>query len=158
MNVHFSSDKHDWGTPQYIYDYLDNIFVFNLDPCATKENAKCKNYYTEEQDGLSKSWRDKTVFMNPPYGREISKWMEKASSREANVVVCLIPARTDTAWWHDYVMFRASYVLFVRGRIKFEGAEHGAPFPSAIVIYFKDIFGAKFGTLVLDDIRQGQGG
>jgi len=151
MNVHFSSDKHNWGTPQFFFDYLDEIFSFDLDPCAEESNAKCKDYYTIKEDGLSKSWEGKRVFMNPPYGRELPKWMKKAS--EEGIVVCLVPARTDTAWFHDYVIPLASLVYFVKGRIRFEGADHSAPFPSMVVIYGLGIK-LEFGTLDLHLIRE----
>lgn len=78
MKVHFSSNSNEWATPQNFFDTLDNEFNFTLDPCSTKENAKCKKFYTKEDDGLSKSWTDETVFMNPPYGRDIKYWVEKA--------------------------------------------------------------------------------
>ena len=103
MNVHFSSKTDMWSTPQEFFNDLNKEFNFTLDPCATKENAKCDKFYTINEDGLSKDWSNEVVFMNPPYGRGISSWIEKASKEDATVV-CLIPARTDTRWWHDYVI------------------------------------------------------
>lgn len=135
-NVHFSSKKMDWATPQKLFTLWDSIYgPFVLDVCATKENTKCKMYFTPETDGLNHVWWG-NCWMNPPYGREISKWMKKAfeevKEKNANKVVCLVPARTDTYWWHDYVMpFK---VIFLQGRIKFEGAKYCAPFPSVLVI------------------------
>ena len=134
----FSSKESGWETPQSFYDILDEHFEFDLDPCASKENAKCKEYYTEEDDGLTKSWgRNKKVFVNPPYGRDIKKWIKKAyeeSSAGGNIVVMLIPARTDTSYWHQYCM-KASEIYFVKGRLKFGDATNGAPFPSAVVVF-----------------------
>jgi phage N-6-adenine-methyltransferase len=133
--IHFSSKTAEWSTPQDLFDKLDAEFHFNLDPCATKENAKCELFYTKEDNGLSKDWSGKTVFMNPPYGREIRKWVEKAKQSNATVV-CLLPARTDTFWWHEYVI--GSEVRFIRGRLKFGDSDNEAPFPSAIVIFRPD--------------------
>ena len=136
--VHFSSKSNEWTTPQDLYDKLNKEFNFTLDPCCTKESAKCDKFYTKEDDGLSKDWRYDRVFMNPPYGREISKWIEKAykESLKGAVVVCLIPARTDTRYLHDYIFTKAE-VRFLKGRVKFgkNGIHTPAPFPSAIVIF-----------------------
>lgn len=136
MNVaaHFSSETDLWSTPQDFYDKLNAEFNFNLDPCATVDNHKCDKYFTIEDDGLSKSWDGYTVFMNPPYGREIGRWMDKASTARATVV-CLVPSRTDTRWWHDNVIDKGAEVRFVRGRLKFGGSKNSAPFPSAVVVY-----------------------
>ena len=118
MNVHFSSDTDLWATPQSFFDELDKEFSFTLDACANADNAKCASFYTKEDDGLSQDWKG-VVWMNPPYGREISKWMAKAN--EVNcTVVCLVPARTDTRWWHDYCIQHE--VRFIKGRLKFGGA------------------------------------
>lgn len=135
MDVHFSSKKQDWETPRELFDKYNEYFKFTLDVCASPENAKCKNYYTESDDALSKEWEG-ICWMNPPYGREIGKWMKKAyySACKNNAqVVCLVPSRTDTAWWHDYAM--KGKVIFLRGRLKFGGSKNSAPFPSAIVIF-----------------------
>ena len=133
----FSSKSSEWETPQKLYDRLDLMFHFTLDPCATAENSKCKEYFSTEEDGLEKSWKGHTVFMNPPYGRDIKKWIKKAyeQSRHSNTtVVCLLPARTDTKYWHDYCM-KAQKIYFVKGRLKFGEAVNSAPFPSAIVVF-----------------------
>lgn len=134
-DVHFSSKTDDWPTPQSFFAELDQEFAFTLDPCSSHENAKCETYFTKEDDGLSKSWLGHAVFMNPPYGREIGKWMKKAyeSAKEGAKVVCLVPARTDTAWWHEYAM--KGEIRFVRGRLKFGGHQNSAPFPSAVVVF-----------------------
>ena len=138
--VHFSSKTGEWETPQALFDALDAEFHFTLDPCATPENAKCGRYFTKEIDGLAQSWAGETVFMNPPYGREIGKWVRKAFEewRRGATVVCLLPSRTDTAWWHDYCM-KATEIRFIRGRVKFVGGKYAAPFPSAIVIFAQAI-------------------
>jgi len=132
--VHFSSATDLWSTPQDFYDELNKEFNFTLDPCATNDNAKCAKYFTVEDDGLSQSWDGEVVFMNPPYGRVIGDWMKKASESAATVV-CLVPARTDTRWWHDYVIGGDAEVRFIKGRLKFGGQKNSAPFPSAIVIF-----------------------
>ena len=134
MSVHFSSKTDLWSTPQDFFDKLDEEFGFTLDPCATPENAKCDKFYTREDDGLSKDWSGERVFMNPPYGREIGGWVKKASEADA-LVVCLVPARTDTRWWHDFVIGGGAEVRFIKGRLKFGGAKNSAPFPSAVVIF-----------------------
>ncbi len=137
MNVHFSSKTDLWSTPQAFFDKLNEEFGFTLDPCATIDNAKCEKYYTLEDDGLSKDWSNEIVFMNPPYGREISAWVQKASEALATVV-CLVPARTDTRWWHDFVIGGGAEVRFIKGRLKFGTATNSAPFPSAVVIFRSD--------------------
>lgn len=123
----------EWATPQDLFNELDAEFHFTLDPCATPENAKCAKFYTKEQDGLTKNWGGQTVFCNPPYGREIAKWVKKASEEEA-ITVMLIPARTDTKWFHDYI-YGKQEVRFLRGRLKFGGATTAAPYPSMIVVF-----------------------
>ena len=132
--LHFSSQTDVWATPQETFDKLHSEFGFALDVCALPENAKCARYFTPEQDGLAQEWRG-ICWMNPPYGREIGRWMRKAyeSSRAGATVVCLVPARTDTAWWHDYAV--KGEIRFIRGRLKFGGQTNSAPFPSAIVIF-----------------------
>ena len=130
----FSSQTDLWETPQDLFDKLDKIFQFQIDVCATPENAKCKTFFTPEIDGLKQDWKG-ICWMNPPYGRQIGKWMKKAyeSSLCGATVVCLVPARTDIAWWHEYAM--RGYIEFVRGRLKFGNAKNSAPFPSAIVVF-----------------------
>ena len=135
MNVHFSSQSDEWPTPQDLFDKLNEEFRFDLDPCATKESAKCKDFYTKEDDGLSKSWKGKRVFCNPPYNRyQIKDWLKKMSSSDAEIVVGLLPARTNTSWFHDYVLDKAE-IRFIRGKLTFAGYKWQAPFPSMIVIW-----------------------
>ena len=134
MSVHFSSASDNWATPQDFFDKLNAEFNFTLDVCADSANAKCRQYFTKEIDGLSQDWLG-VIWCNPPYGRTISKWIEKAykTSLKGQTVVMLIPARTDTAYWHDFVM--KGEIRFVRGRLKFGGHTNAAPFPSAVVIF-----------------------
>jgi site-specific DNA-methyltransferase (adenine-specific) len=130
-----SSKTPEWATPQSFFDELNREFYFTLDPCSTHENAKCERHYTKEDDGLSQNWGGEKVFCNPPYGRELPKWVKKCyeESRHADVVM-LIPARTDTRWFHDYIYGKAE-IRFVKGRLKFGNSKQSAPFPSMVVIY-----------------------
>lgn len=129
-------DSVEWTTPRDLFDELDAEFHFNLDVASTDENALCVRHYTQSDDGLTKRW-DGSVWCNPPYGRAIEAWMRKAAETdEGGVVVCLVPARTDTNWWHEYAT-KASEIRFIRGRLKFGNVGKPAPFPSAIVIYDK---------------------
>lgn len=131
--VIFSSDRMDWATPAKVFEPLHQEFRFTLDVCASATNHKVPKYFTQEQDGLVQSWAGERCWMNPPYGRELKHWIRKAAESKT-LVVALVPSRTDTIWWHEYVLPFAE-VRFVRGRIKFEGAIHGAPFPSALIIW-----------------------
>lgn len=135
MNVHFSSKNNEWATPQDFFDKLDKEFNFNLDPCATTANHKCQMWFNREEDGLSKSWDNLRVFCNPPYGREIGKWVKKASEARGGIVVMLIPARTDTKYFHEYI-YNKTEIRFIKGRLKFDGYKSCAPFPSCIVIFY----------------------
>jgi phage N-6-adenine-methyltransferase len=133
-NVHFSSQTDEWATPQSYFDEQNARWQFTLDVCATPENAKCARFYTRADDGLAQSWAGERCWMNPPYGRVIGDWMRKAyeESQRSALVVCLVPARTDTAWWHDYAA--KGDVTFIRGRLKFGDGKNSAPFPSALVV------------------------
>ncbi|MCK9577822.1 MAG: phage N-6-adenine-methyltransferase [Clostridia bacterium] len=134
-----SSNTDEWETPQHLFDFLNNDIPepFTLDPCATPENAKCKNYYTIEDDGLRKSWSG-IVFVNPPYS-SVDKWLAKAvyecrSTNEPITIALLIGSRTDTTYWRDYIWTGPVWALtFIRGRLKFGNATNSAPFPSCIV-------------------------
>jgi phage N-6-adenine-methyltransferase len=132
--VHFSSATEMWATPQGFFDGLHAEFGFQVDVCAISENAKCARFFTPEEDGLAQEWAG-ICWMNPPYGRTIVHWMRKAyeSSQAGATVVCLVPARTDTAWWHEYAM--KGEIRFIRGRLKFGGHKNSAPFPSAVVVF-----------------------
>lgn len=134
----YTSNSEEWGTPQELFNRLNKEFNFTLDICASKENAKCPKYYTKEEDALKQEWEG-VIWMNPPYGRKIGIWVKKAKEAATQgkaTVVCLPPARTDTAWWHDYVM-KANEIRLIRGRLKFGDSKGSAPFPSAVVIFKK---------------------
>ncbi len=145
LNVHFSSGRNNWATPQGLFDKLNGEFHFELDVCATAENAKCKKYYRPAEDGLKQEWKG-ICWMNSPYGREIGKWMKKAydSALAGATVVCLVPSRTDTAWWFDYCA--KGEIRFIKGRLKFGGSKNAAPFPSAIIVF-------SAGTLFKDKVK-----
>ena len=137
----FSSTKEDWATPQDFFDKLDEEFHFDLDPCADAENAKCKEYFTKEENGLLKDWGGRRVFCNPPYGRtSTGEWIRKCyeeAKKPGTVVVALIPARTDTRFFHDYIYHKAE-IRVIKGRLKFGGCKDAAPFPSMVVIFGKE--------------------
>lgn len=137
--VMFSSKTDLWSTPQDFFDDLDKEFHFTLDACALPENAKCKRYFSPEQDGLFQPWEG-VVWCNPPYGRQIGKWVEKAAVSAfmgKATVVMLLPARTDTAWFHDYI-YGPAEIRFIRGRLKFGGCKNAAPFPSMVAIFKRE--------------------
>ena len=137
LDVMYSSKTDQWATPPDFFQELNGEFGFDLDPCADEENHKCERFFTKEQNGLLQDWGGCRVFCNPPYGKEIGAWVEKAyheGHKERTLVVMLIPARTDTKYFHDFILHRAE-VRFVRGRLKFGGAAAGAPFPSMLVIF-----------------------
>lgn len=137
MSVHFSSKTDLWATPQDFFDKYNAIYGFELDVCANADNAKCKRYFSQEDNGLIQEWQG-VCWMNPPYGRAIKDWVKKAYESALNgaTVVCLLPARTDTAWWHDYCV--KGSIEFIRGRLKFGGSKNSAPFPSAVVVFGKN--------------------
>lgn len=132
----FSSNDNTWETPISFFNRINDEFYFDLDVCASDENAKCSKYFTEEDDALSKDWKG-VCWMNPPYGRQISKWIEKAyqESKKGATVVCLIPARTDTSYWHKFIFPYAKEIRFIKGRLKFGKSNNSAPFPSALVVF-----------------------
>jgi len=122
--VLFSSLTNHWGTPESVYRELDREFHFNDDPCPLYGSG-----------GLDREWGTRT-YVNPPYGRQVGHWIKKAydESLKGKIIVCLVASRTDTKWWHDYIM-RAKEIRFIKGRLRFQGAVHHAPFPSAIVVF-----------------------
>lgn len=135
----YTSDSAEWSTPQDFFDKLDEEFYFTLDPCSTDENAKCRKHFTKEQNGLAQDWTGETVFCNPLYGREIWKWCRKCYEHAMSgrgTAVMLVPARTDTGWFHDWVYGKAE-LRFIRGRLHFGGSKWNAPFPSLVAIYRK---------------------
>lgn len=135
-DVMFSSKSPEWATPQWLFDKLNQTYNFNLDPASTDENKKCENHFTLKDNGLLKDWGGHSVFVNPPYGREIGEWVKKSfeESKKPNTkVVMLLPARTDTQWFHDYCVM--GHVEFLRGRLRFGDGKNNAPFPSMIVTF-----------------------
>ena len=135
-SILFSRKTDEWETPKDLYQTLDAEFRFSLDPCSTDINAKCENHYTAKDDGLTKNWEGQRVFYNPPYSK-VKQWVHKCyeeAKKPGTVVVALLPSRTDTKWFHDYVLDKAE-IRFIRGRLKFSGAQYNAPFPSMIVIW-----------------------
>lgn len=137
-NILFSSENEVWATPSDFYNVLNDEFNFNLDPCALPENAKCENYFTPSEDGLLQDWGGHTVFCNPPYGRKIYNWVSKCSkeSKKNNtIVVMLIPSRTDTRYFHEFIYHKAKEIRFIKGRLKFGESKTNAPFPSMIVVF-----------------------
>lgn len=144
--VHYSTGKDNWGTPRTIFDTLNKEFGFTLDPCADEINHKCDKYYTVVEDGLTQDWNGEIVFCNPPYSKKTKTnpgqiaWVKKCyeEGQKGNTVVMLIPARTDTIMFHDYILGKAE-VRFIRGRVNFEvdgvTSKDPAPFPSMIVVY-----------------------
>lgn len=145
-----SSKTDNWATPQDFFDNLNEEFHFTLDPCANEENHKCDLFYTKEQDGLTKDWGGHVVFCNPPYGKEIADWVRysyEQSQKPNTTVVMLIPASTDTRYFHDYIYGKAE-IRFIKGRLKFGDATTAAPFPSMVVVYRKNNW--------LDDLLGGE--
>lgn len=137
----FSSATTEWSTPQDFFDRLNREFNFGLDAAADKDNAKCPYYFTQQIDGLRQDWVcDGSVWCNPPYGRGASmSWVKKGHDeaiKHGQTVVMLVPSRTDTRWFHDFVYQRIGVeVRFVRGRLKFGGSKNSAPFPSMVIVF-----------------------
>lgn len=138
----FTSNKEDWETPGIFFNNLNEKYHFNWDLAASDDNAKCNNYLTRDDNSLEQNWGglDGNLFLNPPYGRELKLWVKKAAEthlKNGQYLVLLIPARTDTSYWHDFIFGKAQ-INFLRGRLKFElngESKDAAPFPSALVIY-----------------------
>ncbi len=151
--VLFKSSQADWKTPKYVFKCLERLFGrFDLDPCTEDNNLGTPYYYTLEDDGLCQPWFG-NVYVNPPYGKDVGRWVEKAvnevRSGNAQQVVMLLAARTDTKWFQRYVLGFATEVLFVEGRIKFDGAKNPAPFPSVVVVFR----GGELGKVKVDGIN-----
>ncbi|WP_409043290.1 phage N-6-adenine-methyltransferase [Latilactobacillus sakei] len=140
----FSSKKEDWETPQLFFNELNKKYKFNWDLASSDANAKCVNHFTVGDDSLSQDWSalEGNLWLNPPYGRDLKHWVKKAyesSLDRSGLLVMLIPSRTDTSYWHDYIFDKAQ-IKFIRGRLKFENggvASQPAPFPSALIVYGK---------------------
>ena len=142
----FSSATNEWATPQEFYNKINKVYNFTLDPCCTKESAKCDTYFTQEDNGLSKSWKGHTVFMNPPYGREIKDWIAKAhkeAEQPGTMVVCLIPAEQIHRYWHEHCM-NAAEIILIKGRLSFGDGKGSAPFPSALVVFSNSVIKKTF--------------
>lgn len=136
-NVHFSKNSDEWATPQHFFDKYNSVYSFGIDVAASVHNSKCKRFYSIEDDGLSKSWCGVgNVWCNPPYS-QLKQWIKKAydESQKGATVVMLIPARTDTIAWHEYIFPFALKIEFIKGRLKFGDSKNSAPFPSAVVIF-----------------------
>lgn len=130
----FSTERDDWRTPRDLFSMLNDEFHFTLDAASTDENALCAQHFTEKENGLAQRWCG-SVWLNPPYGKELPKWLKKASeTKEGGVVVCLVPARTETRWWHDYAR-KATEIRFFKGRLHFDDEKGAAPFGSALLIF-----------------------
>lgn len=131
----FTSNSCEWSTPDNLFQELNNEFNFTLDPCSTHKNAKCKKHFTKKENGLLQDWSNDIVFCNPPYGKELPLWVEKSynENKKGAIVVLLIPARTDTKYFHNYI-YNHHQIRFLKGRLKFSGSKYSAPFPSMIVV------------------------
>lgn len=147
QKVLLSSNSDEWETPEHIISWLAERFNFDLDPCASKENAKCYDFFTKEDNGLFLNWHGRgfrCAFVNPPYS-DIAKWIEKCylESEKGMTVVLLIPARVDTRYWHDFIFNKAKEIIFIKGRLKFNNHKNPATFPSAIIVFKKRLFCMK---------------
>lgn len=135
----FSSEEEAWATPQDLFNSLNYVFNFTLDPCSGDTNYKCEKHYTKEENGLTKDWGGEKVFCNPPYGRKSTgEWIKKCfeeSKKPGTIVVVLIPARTDTRWFHEYIYRTNAEIYFIKGRLRFGDSDNAAPFPSMLVIF-----------------------
>ncbi len=134
------SKSNDWATPQDLFDKLHKRYKFTVDVCASKKNAKVARYYDEKTDGLAQDWTGERVWCNPPYGRVIRDWVKKAADSAAadpdTLVVVLVPARTDTKWFHESCIDNPNCTIeFIRGRLKFGDATTPAPFPSLLLVF-----------------------
>lgn len=131
----YARARTDWETPHKLFGALHQHYAFNLDVCALPSNTKLSRFFTPEQNGLTQSWSGQRCWLNPPYGRGVGAWVKKAAMSDAQLVLALLPARTDTRWWHDFVQPYAARVTFLRGRLRFVGAASSAPFPSVLVLF-----------------------
>lgn len=131
----FTSDTNEWATPKLFFEELDKEFHFTLDPCATADNTKCNKYFTEKENGLIQDWSGEIVFCNPPYGRKLCDWVEKCymENKKGTTIVLLIPARTDTTYFHKYI-YKQHEIRFIKGRLHFNESKQSAPFPSMVVV------------------------
>lgn len=149
----FTSADEDWETPDYVFDFFNNRYNFTLDAAASNTNFKVLNHFTKKENGLSQSWEEHRVWLNPPYGRDIKRWFRKCSIEQskARLICVLAPARTDTQWFHVYVLPFATKVFFIEGRIAFKGSFQAAPFPSMVVLYYPFI--SSRSNLIVQGLR-----
>lgn len=134
----FTSKTDNWATPQAFFDKLNDKYNFTLDVCADMSNRKCELYYSISDNGLEQDWSNNVVWCNPPYGKYIKFWIEKAANEAENEtkIVMLLPARTDTRYFHDFIYNNPrAKIEFIKGRLKFGDSKNSAPFPSMIVIF-----------------------
>lgn len=131
-----TSNSDEWTTPRWLFNRLNERFQFTIDVAATRENRLCDAWFDSKDDGLSETWEGQRVWCNPPYSR-IADWAEKftEAALEADLIVALVPARVDTAWWQDHIA-KADFVHFIRGRLRFGDSKNSAPFPSALAFWF----------------------
>lgn len=129
-----SSNSNDWTTPQYLFDELNHEFMFTVDAASTDENALLEKHWTKKEDGLAQNWDCERVWCNPPYGNELRQWVKKARESKG-LSVLLVPARTDTKYWHEYIFPHAAEIRFLRGRLHFSDSKNASPFPSAIIVF-----------------------
>lgn len=131
----FSSDRTDWETPLDLFIKLDQEFNFDVDLCANDKNHLCRTYFSEFNSCLDKEFYNKSIYCNPPYSRSMYKFIKKCYElSKNNIVVMLLPCRTDTKWFHDFIYNKAE-IRFIKGRLKFGGSKNSAPFPSMVVVY-----------------------
>lgn len=140
-NGRYNGNGREWATPPEVFDPLNAEFHFTLDPCATRRNAKCPRFFTEADNGLAQDWGRERVFMNPPYGREIYAWTRKAREAAARgaLVVALLPASCDLAWWHDDVVGGGAEVRYIRGRVRFltDGPYRASGFFASVIVIWR---------------------
>lgn len=133
--VYHSSKSDEWATPWDLFYRLNSVYRFTLDAAANSENALCSRYYTKQENGLIQSWANEIVWCNPPYS-SLKDWLKKCSAeRHHATIVALVPSRTDTRAWHDFVIPTAAEIYYIRGRLKFGESKNSAPFPSALIVW-----------------------
>ena len=142
-NGRYNGNGREWATPPEVFDPLHAEFGFTVDACATPDNAKCARFWSEADNGLAQNWTGERVWMNPPYGREVAAWTQKAAHSRAAVVVGLLPASTDLAWWHRDVIDRAR-VRYIRGRVRFltDGPYRASGFFASVIVIWEGPFTA----------------
>lgn len=156
-SYHPKAKRTNWSTPQWLFDLLHARFKFTLDVCAEKNNAKCRRYFSPKANGLEQNWSPHRCWMNPPFGEGIAHWVLKAKNEAyaGALVVCLLPVRSDTFWWHNYLLQSAHNIYFVRGRLKFDDGPGKCPFPVAVVVFRKgSIKGRLISSEMIDAVSR----